>query len=236
MSRRVSYTCGILMIRSENMKDNDFSIRLETERDYRDVERVTREAFWNHHVPGCDEHYLAHQLRGAKCFLPELDFLAEIGGAIVGNIMYTRAVVREDDDAEHAVLSFGPLSVIPEWQGKKIGSNLVRHSMAAARELGHAAVLIYGDPAFYGRLGFKPAEEFGICTPDGFYQDALQAIELVPDALSGISGRFFEDEAYHINEAEAEAFEKEFPAKERMAGLPSQERFLYLLGLRKPRK
>ena len=62
-------------------------IRLERPEDYRAIENLTREAFWNHHVPGCDEHYLAHVLRGSDCFLPELDFVAECSGQIVGNFM-----------------------------------------------------------------------------------------------------------------------------------------------------
>lgn len=218
------------------MTKNDFTIRLETPHDYREVEHITREAFWNHQVPGCDEHYLAHILRGSSCFLPELDFIAELDGKIVGNIMYTRAVVICDDGEEHSVLSFGPVSVLPDFQGMGIGSALIRHSLSIAGSSGHTAVLIYGDPAFYSRLGFGPAEGFGICTPDDFYQDALQAIELAPGALRGITGRFLEDQAYHTDEKDAAAFDAGFPAKERISGLPSQERFLYLLNLRKPRK
>jgi predicted N-acetyltransferase YhbS len=211
-------------------------IRLETARDHREVENVTREAFWNHHVPGCDEHYLAHVLRNSTCFLPELDFVAESGGSIIGNIMYTRATIFGDDEREYPVLSFGPLSVLPDWQGKGVGSALVRHSLAEAKKRGHAAVLIYGDPAFYGRLGFTPAERFGICTADEFYLDALQAVELIPGALNGKAGRFCEDPAYHIDEQEAEDFDAEFPEKERVSGLPSQQRFLQQIEMRRPRK
>lgn len=218
------------------MTKDDFTIRLETTHDYREVEHITREAFWNHHAPGCDEHYLAHILRGSSCFLPELDFVAELDGKIVGNIMYTHAVVLCDNCEKHPVLSFGPLSVLPDFQGMGIGSAMIRHSLSIAGNTGHAAVLIYGDPAFYSRSGFRPAEEFGICTPDDFYQDALQAIELAPGALRGKAGRFYEDQAYHIDKKDAAAFDAGFPAKELVSGLPSQERFLYLLNLRKPRK
>ncbi len=89
-------------------------LRLETPADYSTVERITREAFWNHHVPGCDEHYLAHVLRQAECFLQELDFVAELDGTVVGNIMYTKARIVGDDATEYPVLSFGPISVLPE--------------------------------------------------------------------------------------------------------------------------
>ena len=213
----------------------DITIRLEQPEDYRTVEHLTREAFWNHHVPGCDEHYLAHVLRESSCFVPELDFVAEHSGKIVGNIMYTRAKILCDSGETCPVLSFGPLSVLPEWQGKGVGSALVRHTLSRASELGHTAVLIYGDPAYYLRLGFLPAESFGIGTADDYYMDALQALELVAGALREKQGRFQEDHAYGVDADASAAFDKSFPTKEKREGLPSQLKFLEHVSRRKPR-
>lgn len=213
----------------------DFEIRLERAEDYRAVEYLTREAFWNHHVPGCDEHYLAHVLRKSDCFVPELDFVAVRDGEILGNIMYTRAKVLCDTGEIVPALSFGPLSVLPRWQGKGVGSALVRHSLKRAGALGYAAVLIYGDPAYYSRLGFLAAETFGIGTADDQYADALQALELVPGALRGKSGRFAEDHAYEVDEAASAEFDKAFPPKEKQEGLPSQLKFLQHVSMRRPR-
>ena len=165
--------------------EKQIKIRLETPVDYSNVERITREAFWNHHVPGCDEHYLAHVLRQAECFLPKLDFVAELDGSVVGNIMYTKARIVGDDAVEYPVLSFGPISVLPEVQGRGIGGRLIRHTLALAKEMGHTAVLIYGDPDYYCRFGFVPAEQYNIGTRYNTYAAALQAVELVPGALAG---------------------------------------------------
>lgn len=217
------------------MPNNELTIRLERKSDYRAVEHITREAFWNHHVPGCDEHYLAHLLRKQACFLPELDFVAELDGRLAGNIMYSRAVVRGDDHADHPVLTFGPLSVLPQLQKEGIGGALVRHSLSAARGLGHTAVLIYGDPAYYCRFGFLPAEQFEIGTKYNTYADALQAIELVPGALSGKAGLFAEDPAFEIDDAAAKRFDGRFPPKERLTGLGSQLEFQRQLAMQKPR-
>ena len=213
-----------------------FTIRLEQPADYRAIENLTREAFWNHHVPGCDEHYLAHVLRESSCFLPELDFVAESGGTLIGNIMYTRASVLCDSGGTLPVLCFGPLSVLPDWQGKGVGSALVSHSLKKAAELGFNAVLIYGDPAFYSRLGFRSAESFEIGTMDDYYADALQALELVAGALREKAGRFAEDHAYEVDEAASAAFDKSFPPKEKREGLPSQMKFLQHVSMRKPRR
>ena len=218
------------------MTNDAFTIRLEQANDYRAVEELTREAFWNHHVPGCDEHYLAHLLRKAPCFLPELDFVAQLDGRLVGNIMYTRAVLCADDGREHAVLSFGPVSVLPELQGKGVGSALIRHSLARAKELGHTAVFIYGDPDYYCRFGFMPAEKYLIGTQYNTYAAALQALELVPNALSNRAGLFFVDAAYEVDEAACARFDAQFPAKERLTGLPSQAKFQQHLSMVRSRE
>jgi predicted N-acetyltransferase YhbS len=205
----------------------------EEPKDYRAVEEITREAFWNLHVPGCDEHLLAHNLRGCAAFVPELDFVAEAGGEIAGNIMYCRAKVAEDNGCERDVLTFGPVSVMPRLQKRGIGAALIRHSLKAAAGMGFTAVLIYGDPGYYCRFGFKPAEVFGIRTSEGRFHPALQALELAPGALCGAAGRFFEGEAYHVDPAELEAFDSTFPPKEKLV-TESQRRFAALAGEAQP--
>lgn len=214
----------------------DIELRLEEQRDFADVEHVTREAFWNKHVPGCDEHYLAHVLRSSAAFLPELDFVALHDGKVVGNIMYTKAVIRCDDGTERNVLCFGPVSVLPLMQGQGVGTMLIQHSLEKAKELGYSAVLIYGDPGYYSRFGFVLAEQFGIGTPDDFFADALQALELANGALANSAGRFLEDHAYEIDEAAAAAFDKQFLPKALRDDLPSQRHFKEMLKARKPRK
>lgn len=213
----------------------DIVLRLETPEDYASVESLTRDAFWNVHVPGCSEHYLVHVLRDAEAFVPELDFVALHDSKIVGNIMYAKSLIEGDDGEKHPVLTFGPVSVAPLMQRQGIGGMLIRHSLERARELGFTAVLIYGDPGFYGRFGFLPAESFQIGTADNFYADALQALELTPGALKNCAGRFFEGPAYDVDEAAAAAFDERFLKKGLKDDLPSQRRFRELLKLRKPR-
>lgn len=211
-------------------------LRTETPADYRAVEELTREAFWNHFGPGCNEHYLAHLLRDEDCFIRELDFVAEAEGKIVGSIMYTEAVLAGDDQANYPVLTFGPLAVLPAFQGRGVGGALVEHTKQLAAKQGHHAILIYGDPAYYRRFGFVPAETFGIGSSDDFFADALQALELRPGALSGCAGRFVEAPAFDVDQKRADLFDRLFPPKEKCAGLPSQERFLQLVKMRRPRK
>ena len=206
----------------------DITIRLEEPKDYRIVEELTREAFWNLHVPGCDEHLLAHNLRTCASFVRELDYVAVADGEIVGNIMYCRSKIVEEGGTEHGVLTFGPVSVWPRLQGKGIGGALIRHSLAAAADMGFTSVLIYGDPDYYVRFGFRPAQAYEIRTAHGSFHKALQALELVPGALDGISGCFFEGDDYHVDETDLEAFDSAFPPKEKFV-TESQKRFLEML-------
>ena len=227
----------------------EISLRLEQEIDYKSVENLTREAFWNHYSPGCTEHYLVHIMRNSESFIKELAFVAIHSNQIVGNIMYTKAyVLRDGDDhagyyknppkntnGKESVLCFGPLSVLPKFQGKKIGSRLIEHSKRIAKELGYTAIIILGDPEFYKSTGFVPAEKFSIGTSMNTYADALLACELIPHALKDCGGIFVEDTIFEIDANLAEEFDKTFPSKEKKSDTPTQTRFLELLDLNKPR-
>ena len=215
--------------------DTEIVLRQETPADYRAVEALTREAFWNLNTPGCDEHYLAHILRDAAAFISELDFVALVDKIVVGNMMYTHSQIALDTGDMLPVITFGPISVLPEYQGKGIGGALIRHTLTLAKQMEYSAVLIYGDPAYYSRLGFVPAERYAIGTEDGYYHDALQAYPLQTNALQETAGRFLEGFIYHIDEAAAAAFDKAFPPKEKLSGTPSQLRFQQIITKRKPR-
>ena len=107
-------------------------IRNEVENDYREVEELPREAFWNLHMPGCSEHYLIHVLRQHEDYIPELDFVAVMDGKIVGHIIYSKAKLVDEKGNEKKILTFGPLSVWPTYQRKGIGKALMNHSLAMA--------------------------------------------------------------------------------------------------------
>lgn len=218
------------------MDISNLKFRNEQEFDYKIVEDLTREAFWNHHVLGCDEHYLVHIMRDSKAFIKELDIIVLLDNKIVANIIYTKAIILDDNEKKHNVISFGPISVLPEYQGHGIGTKLIEHTKILAQDLGYKAILIYGDPDFYSKVGFIPAKNLGIATKDNMYSVALQACELIKDALSNCSGRFFEDSIYHIDEQAAKEFDKSFPKKDYVSNLPSQERFLKLVNMSHPRK
>lgn len=204
-------------------------LRAEAPEDRRAVEQLIREAFWNLNTPGCNEHYLAHILRAHPDFIAPLDFVAAHGAEIVGSIFYTRSRVEDTP-----TVTFGPLSVLPVYQGHGVGSALVRHTLTLCREMGFRAVVIYGHPDYYARFGFRPARAFDICTADGMYAAALLALELEPGALRGVTGRFFESDAFEVDVRAAEAFDRDFPRRARRE-TASQRAFAKLAAMREPR-
>ncbi|MBP1552943.1 MAG: N-acetyltransferase, partial [Oscillospiraceae bacterium] len=101
---------------------NDLIIRTETEKDYKTAENVTREAFWNVYRPGCLEHYVLNQFRSNKDFIPQLSFVLEKDGEVIGHIMYAKAQIELEDGAKLPIMTFGPFSILPQYRGKGYGA------------------------------------------------------------------------------------------------------------------
>ncbi|MDR1687176.1 MAG: N-acetyltransferase [Clostridiales bacterium] len=194
----------------------DIQIRLETPADPRAVEELTREAFWGSMShPTCDgEHLLVHKLRKLPCFIPSLSFVAETEGELAGHIIYSTAKIVTPENDSLEVLTFGPLSVLPKYKGKGVGSALTRYSVEKAKKLCFRAIVILGHPDYYPRFGFLRGSDFGITSADGASFDALMVIPLYDGALNSISGKFIEDPAFQMSAEEIEAFDKTFPPKD----------------------
>ena len=202
-------------------------IRRETAADYRAVEELHRNAFWNVQVPGCSEHYLAHVLRKHPDFIPELDLVYELDGKIVGNVMYTKSELLEEGGNSTGILTFGPIGVAPEYQRRGIGKALLEASFDIAAGLGYPAIAIFGDPDNYVARGFRSCKRYNVCLEGDVYPAALLVKELKPGFFDGRKLFFRESPAYEIQERDAEAFDAGFPPKEK-AFRPSQETFFIL--------
>ena len=147
----------------------NITIRREDEKDYRVVEEITREAFWNLNFPGCDEHYLVHILRDHPDFIPEMDFVAVVDNKVAGNIMYTKSYVADEDNNRLDTLTFGPLCVLPGYQRQGIGTALINHTREIAVNNNSKAIIILGHPHNYCKHGFKNSIDYGISNSEGRY-------------------------------------------------------------------
>ena len=205
------------------MNKNDYIIRLERKEEHRVVETLVREAFWNVYRPGCLEHYVLHQLRNDPAFVPELDFVMEKDGQLIGQNMFMRAVIRVDDGREIPIMTMGPICITPELKRKGYGKILLDYSLEQAAALGCGALCFEGNIDFYGKSGFTFASEFGIRyhgLPEGEDASFFLCKELIPGYLNGITGEYATPQGYFVSEEETEAFDRFFPTKkkERLPG------------------
>lgn len=199
-------------------------IRLETPADYREVENLTREAFWNVYRPGCLEHYVLHTFRGKSEFIPDLDFVMELDGKIIGHIMYVHSELRSDGGEIFPIMTFGPISIHPDYQRQGYGKILLDYSMEKAKNLGAKALCIEGNIDFYGKSGFVVASTKGIhyyAEPREEEVPYFLVKELEPGFLDKITGTYHTPAGYFIDESEAEKFDLNFPPKQKLK-LPGQ--------------
>lgn len=206
------------------MNTNDYTIRSERTEDYREVENLVRESFWNVYRPGCSEHYVIHVLRDDPAFVQELDFVMERDGRLIGQNMFMRTHIDADDGRTIPVLTMGPICIAPELKRKGYGKKLLDYSLQKAAGLGYGAVLFEGNIGFYGKSGFDYAGKFGIRyhdLPEGADASFFLCRELVPGYLSGVTGVYQTPDGYYVDDADVETFDAGFPPKE-MLKLPGQ--------------
>ena len=201
------------------MNKNDVTIRFENKGEYREVENLIRESFWNVYRPGCSEHYVIHVLRDDPAFVKELDFVMEKDGQLIGQNMFMRTVINADDGRDVEVLTMGPIC-----KRKGYGKILLDYSLEKAAELGFGAVLFEGNIDFYGKSGFDFARRFDIRyhdLPEGADDSFFLCRELIPGFLDDVTGVYQTPAGYYVDDAEVEAFDRGFPPKEKLK-LPGQ--------------
>ena len=199
-------------------------IRNEKESDYKIVEDITRKAFYNMYIPGCTEHYLVHIMRQHEDFIPELDFVIELDGKLIGNVMYTKATLIDEFGGEKTILTFGPVSILPEYQRKGYGKMLLEHSFEKASALGYDTIVIFGDPNNYVSRGFKSCKKYQVSIENNIYPAGMLVKELNPGVLQGKKWTYHDSPVMHIDESEAQRFDESLEKMEKKHQ-PSQEVF-----------
>lgn len=196
----------------------NYTIRLETPKDYREIENVVREAFWNVYRPGCVEHYVLHTFRDREEFVPELDFVMELDGKIIGQTMYVRTEIQLDDGGTLPIMTMGPIGILPEYKRKGYGKILLDYSMEKAAEMGAGALCFEGNIDFYGKSGFVVASTKGIhyyAEPRDAEVPYFLCKELKKGYLDSIHGTYRTPQGYFVDENAAEEFDQAFSKKEK---------------------
>ena len=199
-------------------RNYDLVIRHEEKSEYKEVENLVRDSFWNVYRPGCLEHYVLNQLRNDSAFVPELDFVMLLDGEIIGQNMFMRAEITADDGRSVPIMTMGPICIKNELKRKGYGKILLDYSLQKAAELGCGALCFEGNIDFYGKSGFRPASEFGIRyhgLDEGEDASFFLCKELIPGYLDGVTGEYAPPEGYFVDEKAAEEFDRQFSYKEK---------------------
>ena len=205
-------------------------IRLEQPKDYREVENLTREAFWNVYRPGCTEHFVLNQYRTNPDFIPELDFVMEEDNRIIGHVMFSKAELVLDDGRHVPSWTFGPISIHPDYKRKGYGLKLLQYALEKAREMGVGFICMEGNIDFYKHAGFCLASKFNIHYHD-FPKDAEVPFFLAQELITGwlkengiTEATYCPPKGYFVADENPEAFEAyeaTFPQKVKLR-LPGQ--------------
>ena len=133
------------------MNKNGYIIRLERKEEYRDVENLVRESFWNVYRPGCQEHYILKQLRDDPAFAHELAFVMEKDGKLIGQNIFVRTMIKTDDGRALPIMTMGPICIAPERKRQGYGKILLDYSLDKAMAFGCGAVCFEGNIDFTAR-------------------------------------------------------------------------------------
>ncbi|MDO8897177.1 MAG: N-acetyltransferase [Bacteroidales bacterium] len=162
-------------------------IRQEKFDDHKAVFTITELAFRNLEISEHNEQFLVERLRKSSAFIPELSLVADMEGKIVGHILLTKILIKNEKN-EHESLSLAPVSVHPDFQKMGIGAKLIKAAHQKARELGYKSVVLVGHPHYYPRFGYRKASDFGIKFHFDAPDEVCMAVELLPKGLDGVNG------------------------------------------------
>lgn len=162
-------------------------IRRETNKDYKEVEKVIEESFKSAEFTDNDEHNLVKRLRSSDEFIKELSLIAEIDNKIIGHILLSKALIK-DVNKDIETLALAPLAVLPEYQSNGIGKKLINEAIEKAKSLGYKSIVVLGHENYYPKFGFKKASNYGIKAPFDVPDEAYMVLELLPNALNEVNG------------------------------------------------
>lgn len=197
------------------MENLNYLIRHERKEDYKKVENLAREAFWNLYFPGCHEHYVVHNMRSHKDFISSLSYVIEINNEIVGAIFFTKTKIVCENKIVNDVISFGPVFIDPRYHRQGLGRELITFSINKAKEAGYRAILTLGYPYHYEPYGFLSGKNYNISMEDKKFYKGLLVLPLFTNALKDINGYVQFSSALDSDEQSVDEFDKNFEYKEK---------------------
>ena len=193
-------------------------IRLEKPKDYLEVEKMVRNSFWNIYRPGAYEHFIVHNLRKSESFIPNLSYVIEDDGKIIGSIHYSTGKIDYENDVVDAVI-LGPLAVDENYQNQGLGSRLIEYTLDLAESEKIPFILIVGDENYYGRFGFESSSKHNIYLEgtDTDEENPFFMIKIFDESIiPKESGIFHNPDAFNVNQDDVDEFDRKFEYKEKL--------------------
>ena len=194
------------------------NIRLEERTDYKEVEHLIRESFWNVYRPGCTEHFLVHNMRHHSSYLRNLGYVIEEDEKIIAHIAYSTGGIFIDGHKISDAVSLGPVSVHPQYQRMGYGKKLIEFTLKKAEDMEIPFIMVVGDEGYYSQFGFEPATNYDIHY-SGVEKEDTSPFFMIKvfdkEKVDSIAGTFTESEIFNIDEKEFENFDKMFPQKKK---------------------
>jgi predicted N-acetyltransferase YhbS len=163
-------------------------IRQELTEDNSQTEEVVKRAFLDEEYSDKKEHILVNRIRKTDAFISELSLVAlNQDQDIVGHVLLSKIKIADGDKAVDS-LALAPVSVLPDYQNKGIGSQLIRVALKKAKEVGFHSVIVLGHKDYYPRFGFKQADLWNIRAPFEVPSEFFMALELVENSLENVQG------------------------------------------------
>lgn len=165
----------------------EVTIRQERPEDYKIVFDLVEAAFAGQKYSDGSEHFLVERLRQSDAFIPELSLVAVTDEVVVGHILISKVNIVNGSESYDS-LSLAPVSVLPSYQRKGIGGQLINAAHTVAKDLGHTSVVLLGHADYYPRFGYRKCSDFNISLPFDSADENCLIVEFVPNALQGVSG------------------------------------------------
>ena len=187
------------------MRD-DIIIRPETQKDYKDIISLVLRSFkeGTGYSDGTDIVALIEEIRISEYYIPELSFVAELNGKIVGHFLFSRFPLSKTAEGEHKegneIVMLAPVSVHADYFHKHVGVTMLTLGIQKVREAGYKGITVEGDFNFYNRVGFKTSSEYGIYPTSGYpmqEQRCMRCQETYQGSLDGIQGYVVYDMYYN---------------------------------------
>lgn len=172
------------------------------------MEEIVRSAFYDVYCPGAREHYVLHCFREDPSFIKDLDFVLTLNDKIIGQIMFVESFIEKRDGTGVPVLTFGPVSIVPDFQREGYGKTLISFAIKEARKKGYPIIAITGNPDYYGRFGFRKGKrKWGICYKDDPKADYFLVLELKNGGFEETQGSYRDPKGYLVAESDSQGFE-----------------------------